>query len=618
MPVLFQHLSERLIKYAPQTTSSEWSNTDLAYIMSRGTMGVYLFFVLSGFILCIPFAKSFLNDKQNISYSDYIVRRISRLEPPYIIWMLFFFIVLILSGRLGFFEGLSHYLASIFYIHNFWFNEYSTINPVAWSLEVEFQFYLLAPIIAFIYFKTTNVNFRRCSIIFLILMSPIIQALFGFNQMPWKASFLGQAQHFFLGFLLADLFLTNKSFFKQKIFAWDIVAIISFGCMLITWSNEWHKEIIFSICSAFFFVSAFKGKTLNNLLNKPTIFLIGGMCYTIYLMHLPLFEFVVSKTSFLIHTGDYALSLLIYTITLIPITLFLSAIFFLLLEKPFMKKNWWQRKSTEQLKIEYDKNQFIYYLKKMRKTILITSTILLISQNIASQESLLLKQSDIAFDQDKWTDQMDYLKLLSTEELVNKAIMSSPLISSQEIKIDNHENDIKLLNRRWLDYLTVGGTYFYGSSSFLDAVETIGITDYSVTNRKNAIANAHVSARIPISEIFTRQPEKDKLLNEIALEELKKKVLENTIRATITKEYQTVLAKTSMLKIKSKELQSLRLAAKLAEEYLLQGDIELDEYTAAISKLAKAELEFSSLQHEAQSAYSNLQIIVGQPIEEGR
>jgi len=618
IPVLFQHLSERLIKYAPGQTSAEWSNTDLAYVLSRGTMGVYLFFVVSGFILCIPFAKAHLYNGNRTTYSNYLVRRISRLEPPYIIWMLFFFVVLLIAGELSFSDGLSHFFASILYLHNFVFNEYSIINPVAWSLEVEFQFYLLAPLIALIYFKATNEIIRRAIMVLLLIMIPILQGLFGFNEMPWKASFIGQSQHFLLGFLLADLFLTKKPFFLKKDFTWDLIATISFSVMLFTWSNEWYKELIFSVCSALFFIAAFKGQTFNKILNQPITYLIGGMCYTIYLMHLPFLELVVSKTQIYLQPGSYWLTFLVYAVMLIPVTLLISAIFYLALEKPFMKKNWWKIKATASSIIDLTHNSVSYHLNKTRNHTLLITFMLLGSTNLLSQNLLLSDPNLLQGDQEKWIKQNDYLKLLSVDELVNKAVSSSPLMLAQEVRISNHQKDVMLINRRWLDYISVGGTYFYGSSSFLDAVETVGLTDYSVTNRKNAIANVHVSARIPISEIFTRQTEKDKVLNEIALEELNKDVIERSIRQAIVIEYQKVLAKTSILKIKSKELESLRLASKLAEEYLLQGNIDLSEYTAAVSKLSKVEQELANLQYEAQLAYATLLEIVGQPIEKGR
>ena len=69
-----------------------------------------------------------------------------------------------------------------------------------------------------------------------------------------------------------------------------------------------------------------------------------------------------------------------------------------------------------------------------------------------------------------------------------------------------------------------------------------------------------------------------------------------------------------MLQIKSNEVESLRLVSKVAEQYLREGNIEINEYSSAVSKLSKAEHEFVSIKHEARLSYLALLEIVGQPI----
>ena len=81
LPVLFQHLSERIIKYTPMDNGESWSDSYIVSIFSRGTFGVFLFFSISGFILSLPFGKAILNQKAQQSYSKYIIRRLTRLEP---------------------------------------------------------------------------------------------------------------------------------------------------------------------------------------------------------------------------------------------------------------------------------------------------------------------------------------------------------------------------------------------------------------------------------------------------------------------------------------------------------------------------------------------------------
>ena len=58
-----------------------------------GFRGVELFFVISGFILGLPFAAHYLKGAAPVSLRKYYLRRLTRLEPPYIVALLVLFIL---------------------------------------------------------------------------------------------------------------------------------------------------------------------------------------------------------------------------------------------------------------------------------------------------------------------------------------------------------------------------------------------------------------------------------------------------------------------------------------------------------------------------------------------
>jgi len=47
--------------------------------------GVELFFAISGFILGVPFASALLRNAPAVNLKQYLLRRLTRLEPPYFI-----------------------------------------------------------------------------------------------------------------------------------------------------------------------------------------------------------------------------------------------------------------------------------------------------------------------------------------------------------------------------------------------------------------------------------------------------------------------------------------------------------------------------------------------------
>jgi hypothetical protein len=66
-----------------------------------------------------------------------------------------------------------------------------------------------------------------------------------------------------------------------------------------------------------------------------------------------------------------------------------------------------------------------------------------------------------------------------------------------------------------------------------------------------------------------------------------------------------------LLRLKSHEVESLRLASVLAEEYLRNGELDLNAYTMTISRLARAKEEYLNHQTEANRANLKLQEIIG-------
>src|SRR5690349_19587132 len=61
-------------------------------IFSTGHLGVQLFFAISGFILSLPFARCWLGGEKAVSLGGYYLRRVTRIEPPYIIHLAFLFV----------------------------------------------------------------------------------------------------------------------------------------------------------------------------------------------------------------------------------------------------------------------------------------------------------------------------------------------------------------------------------------------------------------------------------------------------------------------------------------------------------------------------------------------
>lgn len=343
MPVIFQHANERLHKYGSFPALSQGEEL-LSFLISRGTIGVFLFFAISGFILSLPFAQG----RAKESYSDYLKRRLFRIEPPFLLWMTVFALVLLIKGDYPGGELIRHFLATITYTHQFFYGDYSTINPVAWSLEVEIQFYLIAPFLATAYFGIRHTAERRMALVWTIFSLILFQHGMGWHLHPFKASLLGQIPHFLIGMLAADLY-TRPLKRMQKSYAWDILFPFILLTLAFTWTEELTKMVVFEFALLLVFIASIYGKLLHRFLSLSWVVIIGGMCYSLYLIHLPMLEgfylFVGKFGQWSGYIGQLSITLSIA----LPMILFSGVIAYRWIEQPFMKRQKTNREAANQL-----------------------------------------------------------------------------------------------------------------------------------------------------------------------------------------------------------------------------------------------------------------------------
>jgi peptidoglycan/LPS O-acetylase OafA/YrhL len=91
------------------------------------------------------------------------------------------------------------------------------------------------------------------------------------------------------------------------------------------------------------YMSAFRGRLLNQAFRYSWIAAIGGMCYTIYLYHNWCMALLDNLRPHLYRGEHFALRFVIDGVVFAVGTLVICALVFVFLEKPFMRKDWPQR-----------------------------------------------------------------------------------------------------------------------------------------------------------------------------------------------------------------------------------------------------------------------------------
>ncbi len=122
----------------------QWPVRGGMFLSSLGYIGVFLFFVISGFCIHLQWAKSRVAGKPSpIQFGPFWKRRIRRLYPPYIITLVLFMALAALTSGIN----VTHFFVydvvmHLLMLHNLDPNTCYSINGVFWTLAVEEQLYL--------------------------------------------------------------------------------------------------------------------------------------------------------------------------------------------------------------------------------------------------------------------------------------------------------------------------------------------------------------------------------------------------------------------------------------------------------------------------------------------
>lgn len=353
--VVFHHL---VSIYLPATgrvekiaSSADWfaaaGDSWLILAAYCGHFGVNLFFVISGFILAIPFVKRAFLNQPPPELKSYYWRRVTRIEPPYLLCLLVYLFIKWQDGN-DITGLLPNLLASSLYLHGPLYERESAINGVAWSLEVEIQFYLIVPLLMR-GFNLRDARFRRYSLLAAIILFGLLSQLYIYPHGPkWLMISLPNFMHYFLaGFLLADLYLGENGRERARTWRGDLLAIAAGATILWILLGFGHLYFLLPLLIAALYLGCYLGRITSRLIRMQWVVIIGGMCYTIYLYHVMIISQAFVRTASLsMSTRSFELDFLYQCLIICPLILVISGLLFATTEKPFMKLSLGRREGS--------------------------------------------------------------------------------------------------------------------------------------------------------------------------------------------------------------------------------------------------------------------------------
>jgi len=311
-------------------------------LLREGRFGVMVFFALSGFILGLPFLAARVGFGRPVSLRSYFLRRVTRIEPPYLVALA---LVTILAGTTDLWgptDGVAgRFALGTWYGHTIVHGVPNLLNPPFWTLEIEVQFYIAMPLLAMVFFGWDRVP-RRAVIVAAAIGITLVQAALGARLGPGHPLGIlpSYLQWFLIGFLVADLFVADWRSSPMTSARWDVVSLLGWPAFFLLGGNEDPVTyVLLPWLLLPLFVAVFRGRSTSRALGNRWIATIGGMTYSIYLVHAPVIDILGRGTSELFATYSSG-TILIQAALLAPAVLAAGLLFYVAVERPCMDPRW--------------------------------------------------------------------------------------------------------------------------------------------------------------------------------------------------------------------------------------------------------------------------------------
>lgn len=324
----------------------------IASFVVSGNSGVTLFFVLSGFLLSLPWLNFLQGNTDSAPNTFNFYRsRFLRIIPLYYLAVL---VSVLATGKVT--AGAS---AAMFSFIGFDIFPYSV---VWWTLATEVQFYLLLPIL-FMAWSHSKLTRAVLLLVFCVWAYSYVTLVL-LNGLPAKSmtyfytkSLFGRFPAFLIGILAAVLFLNLKrragvgspkkslrfiSMVMSICFIFVLGVVLQKSAIMGDAEAEkfWHiRHAYEALLWAALMLTLILGKPIGSiLLTNRAMAITGKISYSLYLIHVPILFYIIYPAKTSLGAQAYASSPYLYGYALLSLlaSLVLAACTYKLIEVPFL------------------------------------------------------------------------------------------------------------------------------------------------------------------------------------------------------------------------------------------------------------------------------------------
>jgi peptidoglycan/LPS O-acetylase OafA/YrhL len=321
------------------------------HIFWAGHEAVILFFVLSGFVLSLPFFRDKIP-----KYRDYLIKRFCRIYIPYFVAISISIICMLLFSRTGITELSNWFNAEwttplsfgLLIQHIFLIGEFKTqsFNGVIWSLVHEMRISIIFP---FLMYSINKYDWKRniiialsCSSLYFLIFYFILK-VYKYDISSLQSSYFATI-HYISFFILGSLLAKNIQFinvYYMKIINKGVkISLFIFAILAYTYSS-WFPSIFLShivivddwsiaIGGSIFIIFCLNSNIIRKIMLLKPVHFVGKISYSLYLYHM-----IIMFTLIHVFYGKLPIGLILFSSLVLSFVI--ASIMYFAIEKSSIK-----------------------------------------------------------------------------------------------------------------------------------------------------------------------------------------------------------------------------------------------------------------------------------------
>ena len=198
------------------------------------------------------------------------------------------------------------------------------------------------------------------------------------------------------------------------------------------------------------------------------------------------------------------------------------------------------------------------------------------------------------------------------ETIIDTAIARNPFVKLRNQQIDINVHKLKAFKVDWMRNLGVQTDVLYGNFNNISSNSYQGQNTALLATRSTQLNyGAGGFIRIPLYDLFNRRNQNRQA--QVDIDQAQSYVLEQKteLRQIIIKQYNELIIKHRILKIKAKYVETARIHMEMAEKQFMNGVINIAEYSSVTEIVVRGEAEFETSKMEFRTSFMLLEEIVG-------